>query len=285
MGWGMRMFRKLVAVLAFGLLPLPALAQDNECFDSATQIIETFYPTARRATASTYMVGARVITVPRDKDLRGDPHVMVCRFWPAYPDRLLVAVPLMRSQPEPQPGYDQQGDLELWVVDPETLAVNSRLLLADFIQEDAVALDAIWFDTAPYKLIDKRVAFGLRREMSGSSRPNPFSFTGLWLFDVHGGEIRPVLNGLQVARSGGEWDTNCAGAFDRTESVLDLSDQRSNGARDIVLLTKQTQSVNTPEGDDCRSTNTISDLAPVTLRYDGQRYVVPSDLLDLYFRE
>lgn len=279
------MFRKLVAVLAFGLLPLPALAQDNECFESATQIIETFYPDARPATDTTYMVGARVITVPQGKDLRGDPHVMVCRFWPAYLDRLLVAVPLMRSQPEPEPGYDQQGDLELWVVDPETLAVNSRLLLPDFIQEDAISLDAIWFDTAPYRLIGDRVAFGLRREMSGSSRPNPFSFTGLWLFDVQGGEIRPVLDGLQVERSGGEWDTNCAGAFDRSETVLYPSAERSNGARDIVLMTKQTQTVNTPEGDDCKSTDTTSDLAPVTLRYDGQRYGVPDDLLDIYARE
>ncbi len=277
------MFRKMIAALALGVLPLPVMAQENQCGDDARRIVEAAYPAVSPMSDVKYVVDGRELTVPLDEYLRIDPHVMVCRHWPAYPDRMLVAVPLM--QPSPSASAEVvEGDLDLLVLNAESLEVEARLRLDGFIEEDAIYLAGIWFDTAPYRLIGDRIAFGLRREMTGSSRPNPFDLTGLWLFDVEGGKIRPILEGLQVELSRGEWDTDCAGEFEQSESVLDVAPTTQNGAADIILRQTMTTTINARDGGECKGTDTLHDVPPVTLRYDGQRYPVPDELLDLYVK-
>ena len=278
------MLRKLIYSFALGVLPLPVMAQDNQCGEDGPRIIQAIYPEAKPLSDGTYGLDGRTISVPGANDTGGDPHGMLCRAWPAYPDRLLVGVPLMRDDVPAEAGFDALGDLDLLVLKPGSLEIEARLRLEDFIQEDAIYLSGMWFDTAAYRLIGDRTAFGLRREMEGSSRPNPFGITGLWLFDVDGGTIRPVMEGLEVQNSGGEWDTNCAGEFTMAERVLDIAPTQSNGASDVVVRTTLTTTVNTPSGSECNSVDTTTEVEPVTLRYDGQLYPVPDDLMDMYVK-
>lgn len=274
------MFRRMMVGLAIWLMPLPAMAQENECGYNARQIVEALYPEARQISDVKYAVDSHEITVPLDEYLRMDPHVMVCRVWPAYPDRLLIAVPVMGTAPAAEIGFDAEGDLDLFVVNPETLAIEAQLRLKNFIQEDAIHLGAIWFDTAPYRLLGDRIAFGLRREMNGSSRANPYDMTGLWLFDVDGGQIRPILEGLQVGLHQGEWDMECAGEFHESSWVLEISDQRHHGAADLIAKPTAMRRQNRMEGGKCMSFDMPPErpVGDVTLRYDGTGYQVPEEM-------
>ena len=52
----------------------------------------------------------------------GDPFGLTCKAWPANPDLLLVAVPLMRDQSEAEAADGHEGDLDVLVLERATLA-------------------------------------------------------------------------------------------------------------------------------------------------------------------
>lgn len=250
------------AVLA---LLWPLAAAGNGCDGRDAAIIRAAWPDAQPA--SPVIVEGREITLSAS-----DVHGVFCRQWPAHPQILLAAVPMMLPAGAAQ-DFDREGDLEVLVLDAASLAVQARLRLADFIQEDAIYLDGLSFDTAPYRLFGDRIAFGIRRVMTGSSRPNPYSQTELSLFDLQGDTLRVVLSDLVVAQGFGEVDVSCAGAYEKLTRVLDLAP----GARaaDIVVRGKHVQTSSREDTGQCVSTDTVEDLAPFTLRYDGRRYPLP----------
>ena len=266
------MFRWIVAAIFLGL---PAVAAENPCATRDDQILKALYPDAARLGDAEFAVGERKVTPPGAAG-SGEDLAMVCRQWPAHPDRLLVAVPLMQDA-----GADaQQGDLELAVMDAETLEIRARLRLPDFLIGDAIQLTGITFDTAYYDLFGDGPAFGIRLDYQGSSRANPFAQQVLSLFDHRDGALRPVLENLVVARSGGEWDLNCAGRFHDISRSIEIADQRHNGAADLTLRPRETRSISEMNGGECEASEVAPDspLPTVTLRYDGASYPVPPDL-------
>ncbi|MFV0296675.1 MAG: hypothetical protein ACK5JT_11220 [Hyphomicrobiaceae bacterium] len=176
--------------------------------------------------------------------------------------------------------FQQQGDLELVVMNHETLEVQTRMLLPDFLLGDAISVTGIAFDAAYYDVFGDGPAFGLRLSHAGQSRPNPFEQQLLWLFDYDPDGLRPILEKLIVAQRGGEWDMECAGRFYDISRVLDIAAERHNGAADIVVLPTEAHSENRMEGSECRTFDIPPEmpLQAVTLQYDGERYLVPDGL-------
>ena len=170
-------------------------------------------------------------------------------------------------------GYDRQGDLEVLVLDADSLAPQARVRLADAILEDAITLAGFSFDTAPYRLFGDRLAFGIRRESAGESRPNPYSQTDLTLLDLQGDQLRPVLSGLVVTQSFGEWDMDCAGEFETLTRILDLSPGAE--AADIIVRGTVQHRTDRAEGGACVSAETAETLDPIILHYDGGIYPLP----------
>lgn len=109
-----------------------------------------------------------------DSPLRG-PFAVICKIWPANPDLLLAAIPLMRDGPSRDFGHD--GDLRILVLDRATLKVHEHLQLDGLMSDDAMRISDVSFDTARYDVAPGRRAFGLRISRTGSSRANPFSET------------------------------------------------------------------------------------------------------------
>ena len=134
-------------------------------------------------------------------------------------------------------------------------------------------LAGLGFDTAPYRLFGDRLAFGIRRELAGESRPNPYGQTDLTLFDLQGDRLRPVLSGLVVTQSTGEWDMDCTGSFETLTRVLDLAPNAQ--AADLVVRGTVQHRTNRAEGGACVSAETTETLAPFTLQYDGNIYPLP----------
>lgn len=246
--------------------PSAALATDQECGDVAA-LVQQAYPDATPQGERGLRVGRHSLTLPSATSV--DPHAIICRRWRGRSGLLLVGVPLIAHV-----GSDStSGDLELLVVDEASGAPRHRLTLPHAMNDDAVRLSALSFDTAAWTLGAERLAFGLRREWRGSSRPNPFSETTLSLYEVRDGAIAPVLQDLMVRRSQGEWDSSCAGETLSTERILRMVPSRMG--QDISVLERRTRSVSSVDKTgDCRTTDRTEPSRTLTLPFDGARYVI-----------
>jgi hypothetical protein len=163
---------------------------------------------------------------------------------------------------------------DVLVVDEPTGTPRHRLRIPHAMDDDAVRLSRISFDTAPYSLGPDRLAFGVRREWVGSSRPNPFKETTLSLYEPRGAALALVLDDLIVERSQGQWDLSCAGETVVTERILRMVPGQKG--QDISVLERITQSTSREaKNGECSTTDQA--VAPRTIRlsFDGKRYDVP----------
>lgn len=206
----------------------------------------------------------------------GAPFAVTCKAWPANPDLLLVAVPLMQDTPDPENGHD--GELDVLVLDRQTLQVRQRLQLPDLMSDDAVRIDSLSFDTARYDVAQDRRAFGIRIEREGASRANPFSETSLRLFVVDGDALRMVLDGLVVNRSAGEWDTSCAGQFNERAVSLAIGKGKNKGYLDLIANETHSASRAAVQQGDCTEKTVEDGKTRHMLRFDGKRYRIPERL-------
>lgn len=257
-----------LAVLALALgTPTLTKAQDQEC-GNVDAIVRQAYPGAVAQGERSVRAGNRTLTLPSPSSI--NPHAIVCRRWRGQPGRLLVAVPLIAEV-----GVDSTlGDLDVLVVDEATGNTRHRLRIPHAMDDDAVRISGISFDTAAYRLAPDRLAFGVRREWAGSSRPNPFMETTLSLYEPRGGALSPVLDDLIVQRSQREWNLSCAGETIVTERILRMIPGRRG--HDISVLERITHSTSKEaKSGECSTTDQA--VAPRTIRlpFDGQRYDVP----------
>ena len=247
-----------------------AKAQDNECGDVAAMVRQA-YPGAVAESGRLMRVGDRTLTLPVEGSI--DPHAIVCRRWRGRPGLLLVAVPLIAQVRSD----GTSGDLDVLVVDQTTGTPRQRLRVPNAMDDDAIRLSGISFDTAPYRLGPDRLAFGVKREWAGSSRPNPFSETTLSLYEVRGRDLSPVLQDVVVFRSVGEWGLSCAGETVLTERILRMIPGLRG--QDISVLDRRTHSTSGEDkSGECASTDRTETPRTIVLPFDGERYLVPRSL-------
>ncbi|MBU6959565.1 hypothetical protein KRR23_17725 [Pseudomonas sp. CVAP len=210
----------------------------------------------------------------------GVPGYSVCKDWPAYSGQTITAL----SQIEPDSTHSDEPDgmgmydLKLAVVsnvDGKPLAHYSK---ASVFSSDAIRFDGLSIDTARYKLTSDLRAFGVRAGFTGLSRANPFGESRLSLYVREGNTLRPVLEQLVIESGGGEWDTNCAGEFSNIKRTLDIAKTSSHGFADLIVKSVTTGSQDSVKNGECESKDTVGKTVLTTLRYDGQRYVVPKEL-------
>ncbi|TRC89125.1 hypothetical protein FJV80_10230 [Mesorhizobium sp. WSM4310] len=267
--------RILLCAAALAASLWPALAAADDCGDAAALLRQAYPKLQKSADGRSFTLEPHTsipLAVPQD----GIPG-LVCKVWPAHDDLLLAAVPLIDSAQS----VDGQhvGDIELLVVDRKTLQVRQRLLQPRLMNDDAVAIRGIEFDTARYGLAPGVTAFGLRIDMANHSQPNPFNETDLRLYAISGNALRAVLDGLAVAGYGGEGDASCAGSFHSSQVSLAMSPTIHRGYHDIIAVERQDTDEPLPDKDgECQSHPGKSVSRTHRLRYDGSRYPVPAAL-------
>ncbi|MFK3781575.1 hypothetical protein [Agrobacterium sp. NPDC089420] len=263
-------------LLAAALLGAGAnAAAENECGANGESIIRQAYPAAEKTGDREFRIDGTTITLAEGSYVGSDPHAVVCRIWPAFPNRMLVTVPLISTQME----GGNEGDMDLLVLDKDTLQPMQRLRLKDAMADDAVRIISVTFDTARYRLAPDKMAFGVRISTEGSSRANPFGDTTLRLYAINGEKLVPVLDNIVVSEGGGEWDTNCAGAFDNIERALSMDARSHKGVADILVTETAKSSVaKVTEKGECESINDQPVTRKIRLTYDGNAYVIPPDL-------
>jgi len=136
---------------------------------------------------------------------------------------------------------------------------------------DAIKIESIKIDTAPYILNKSTRAFGIRVSYSGPSRVNPYSKETLTLFIEQEEKIIPVLNRYSVAVCNGEWDGVCVGSFKDQEKIVIISKVKNNGFANILVKNKITETTNVTEGDDCIEKEKIKTVKEI-LKFDGKVY-------------
>lgn len=256
----------LLALLTSSL----ARAQDRECGDIET-IVRLAYPGAVAQGVGFLRAGDRTITLPSDSSI--NPHAIVCRRWRGRPGLLLVAVPLIAQVRSD----GTSGDLDVLVVDEPTGSPRHRIRLPHAMDDDAIRLSGVSFDTAAYILGPDRLAFGVKRDWMGSSRPNPFLETTLSLFEVRAGAMSRVFENMVVFRSVGTWDLSCAGETVATERILRM--RPGQHGQDISVLERRTRTASRQdEGGQCRSTDRVEPSRAILLSFDGERYQLPRAL-------
>jgi hypothetical protein len=255
-----------------------AYAATDECVERAAKIVQQAYPKAKSTAEDRFTVNGAVITLPSSDAFRSDPHAMVCKTWPAQSQRLLVAVPLMTKT-----GDDQnEGDLELLVLDKATLKVQQRLKLADRMSDDAIQIRNVVLDTARYQLAPNIIAFGLRLTQENNSHASPFAEVDLGLYAIDHGQLHPVLNGIVTQRSNGEADTHCAGTLSETTRALAMDSAVHNGYADILVTETSSLSVSVAGKDgQCYDKPGNEGKQSYRLGYDGKNYPVPEALRPL----
>ena len=250
----------------------PVQAGETDCGTNGASIVRSAYPSAKQTATGVFEFDGASIRVPGEAD--DGPHTMLCRRWPARPGLTLVAVPLMTDRS----ADGNEGDIELLVVDSANFAIRQRSRLPGLMSDDAFYISNIAFDTARYHLAPGETAFGLRLSRQGSSRPNPFGETALWLFATGDHGLRPVLDNIVVAKNQGEWDTNCAGEFHETKRTLAMKPSAGSAYADIVVTERNRTIISSLSNDGTCASKEETSTSEYRLAYDATAYRLPDDL-------
>jgi hypothetical protein len=259
----MRIALSLLLAAACSAAALPAQAQD--CHD------------AQAAAQEAYTVRAPNVLPDRAGYTR-DIAASVCRRWPARPELTLVATPVWRDGGN---NDSRDGDVEVLVIDTDTLATRAWAVLLGALDSDAIFFDGMHIDTARYQLAPDTLAFGLRVKRRNGSGPNPFSEEQVHLLAVQADTLRTLGPAMVLRRFQAEWDTRCAGdSIDVTRTVA-VGPKGRHGLADLILRERRVTTHSWMDGDSCRDQDTSVEGERHVLRFDGRRYAVPEALQPL----
>ncbi len=213
-------------------------------------------------------------------DVPGELHV--CKVWPAEPGMSISA------RATPMPGARDDGTRS-YSLDVALLFDDSGWAVASNYKDsalfsDAVALQGLQIDTARYRLNQAERAFGLRVLYSHSSSAAPYEKTVLTLYRRDDKEILPLLEGLVVDESAGEfgWGGECSGhsrTLHRTlHRTLATGPGQHHGYADLIVRSRELKTEHFKGRDGCGSRDLPARNSTLTLHYDGVRYPIPDAL-------
>lgn len=262
------------ASLAWLLLCLaPALAA-QECDDARTrQLLQVGYPAAGSSG------NEPLVLVESETRFT---LTAACKAWPARPEFTLLAVQL--EGPGDSIEGVSRGDLEVLVISNGNDVVRYRHRESHVLDGDAIFVDRLALDTAPYRLAPGVIAFGVRIGRRNMSQPNPFYSSSLRLYSVDdakpgAGGLRLVLRDLEVDSSAGEWDMQCAGQHGEASRTLAIDPaRRHHGMADLIVRGKSVETTSAWVGEECVDRKVEQAASPLRLEFDGQAYLVPEAL-------
>lgn len=172
---------------------------------------------------------------------------------------------------------DEQGhdffmfDAYIVVADNATGKILSKYVEKEAWTSDAMVLSNITIDTGLYQLNEKDRAIGIRVSYSGSSNPNPYSYTDLSLFLTQNNAMKMILKNYQIDRANGEWDTRCAGEFEDSVGNIDIDKTKSNGYKNLIIKSKIKHTKSFLVNDNCEEKVTNKNSVKY-LKFNGKEY-------------
>ena len=166
-------------------------------------------------------------------------------------------------------------DAYILIVENETGKITNKFYEKESWISDAVRLENIEIDTAPYRLNDDTRAFGVRVKYTGSSRANPYASEQISLFIPHEDALVRVLKNYEIAGFRGEWDTNCEGEFTDKKEIFVIGEDKTNGFNNIIVKYTYTTQTNTKVDDNCIEKEEV-EQGKKMLRYTDGEYLLQS---------
>ncbi|MDP9942625.1 hypothetical protein [Ectopseudomonas alcaliphila] len=256
---------KTLLAAALGALLLSGVAQADDCHQQLAAWIEMAHPSH---------AAGQMLEDERGR-YRVDAERSTCKVWPARPHLTLLAALLVREENDDF----GEADLQVLVLDNARQAFVARLVEPNRLDWDAIQVDELTFDTAPYRLRGDDLAFGVRISRRNSSRVNPFHEIRLHLYELDAQHLRPLLGELPVALFWGEWYTNCTGEFSETQGVVIITERVGNmGYRDLWLKNTRVERRMAPVDGECQTVEQSTHRYQLPIEYDEERYLLPIEL-------
>ncbi|WP_109833107.1 PA3715 family protein [Reichenbachiella versicolor] len=192
---------------------------------------------------------------------------------PNHPDETIMVIPEIISVDE----YHYELSGHVVIVDTETSKIKYRNVESDITytwDSDAVELNSISIDTAPYMITNEVRAFGIRLGYYAHSRANPYSKQTLTLFvKDKESSLRRILNELLISESEGEYDGRCASRYSDTSKILIMSENTTNGYNDIISQsTKVDSKTYETQTGDCEEKTISKTKDKQVLKYEHGHY-------------
>lgn len=197
--------------------------------------------------------------------------LIVSKALPQDPDDTIVVIPEIVSEGE----QEFELNSHIAVVNTTSGKITHQYFESASTNQwvsDAIQLEEVKIDTAPYMIADNVRAFGVRVYYYGQSQANPYSNETISLFIKSDNTLKKVLNNYDVMQYGGEWDTNCEGEFIGSKATLAMSAEKTNDYFDIVVATTITETENhETENGDCESKDEVSTETKI-LKFEDKEY-------------
>lgn len=192
--------------------------------------------------------------------------LVVQQVIPYSPDKSVVVIPKIIEEDE----YSFSCDFYLLIINNDSGLIQNTFFEPNSLISDAVRIDNISIDFAPYNLNATTRAFGVRILYEGSSRANPYENEDISLFIPQDSLLVRVLKNYSIASITGEWDTNCNGYFVTEKAVLIISDKKTNNYCDIKVKNETTTTIQTQVNDDCKEDTSVTNKTSI-LKYDKDK--------------
>lgn len=194
------------------------------------------------------------------------------KILPDNPSQSVLVIPkIISNEAGIDNNFSYNLDAYILIVENSSGKIINKYFESEAWISDAVMLTSIEIDTAPYLLQSNNRAFGVIVNYTGSSRPNPYSRSDLTLFTANGKSLKPLLKNYLLAKSVGEWDTNCAGEFEDMHSILIIDKQKSNNLNNLIVKQTITKTKNFVTNDDCDEKETKTQKKLV-LKFNKKEY-------------
>ncbi len=142
-------------------------------------------------------------------------------------------------------------------------------------QSDAISLDEITIDTAPYKVKEKTRAFGIRVRFSGHHSVL-YQSEMLSLFVQQGDKLNVILKNFEVDKYNGELNNiECNGYYKDIHKILLMSANKTGDYFDILVKTKIINTAvkpNAKDGEECDEVETEENKEEI-LKFKNGKYI------------
>lgn len=207
-----------------------------------------------------------------------------CKALPTDQTQSIIAFANLQKSPSPVDSLELY-DLDVLLVKNESGKILERLFRKSAFQPDALVLSGIVIDTARYHLAPKMRAFGITASYESHSRSYIANISTANLYAPKDQSLTEVLTNLVIynysGTGGAEMDAagdSCTSTVTEIKRTLSIEKTSTNGYADILITEKSNQSESKLVKNDCKTTSSAS-TKRYALRFDGNVYVVPKELL------
>lgn len=206
-----------------------------------------------------------------------NPSFIDCKVWPQDSS---IAVVSMVSFQETLGAVDADAgfyDLRIFLLKGGAGKVISELYEKNAFPSDAIGLNAVKFDFAPYVLVPGQRAFGIRARFSNQSTVSSWEHEQLNLYMVQGAVLNRILGGLVTSKKLYEKINDCDESFTDVSRRLIVASAVTYGKADLIVKERAVNEKSNLINEKCRWKKTIKSKSYL-LRFNGQIYVIPEDL-------